>query len=394
MFHLAQVLSRKSDIELSIVFPGGKDSIRRYHAKSGIRYFGYNRTLLKNVKKLIASGVLYTIVAEIKPDIVNIFGTELPHAQVMATLCKKQGIPCVITVQGLVTKIRDHILDGMGLLVRTAMTPRNFLKLDSLLLIKRVYNRRSLTEISAIKNCSAVLGRTYWDKASVWSIDNSKPYYHCNEVLRDSFYSGDWEVGKCERHSIFISQANYPIKGFHIFLDALAIIKKHFPQVSVKVSGKSALSLKGIRKIISMSAYDVFLLRKIRKLELENCITFIGEQDEVSMKRNYLKSHVFVSASLIENESNSLSEAMILGTPSVASYVGGVIDRIDHRINGMLYQHNTPYILAKMVCEIFNDDTLAQRLSEGAKRISRERFNPVENTNRLEQIYRTIINKH
>ena len=45
-------------------------------------------------------------------------------------------------------------------------------------------------------------------------------------------------------------------------------------------------------------------------------------RSEQEVKQRMLKSNVFVSASVIENQSTSLGEAMILGLPSVASCVG------------------------------------------------------------------------
>lgn len=47
------------------------------------------------------------------------------------------------------------------------------------------------------------------------------------------------------------------------------------------------------------------------------------------MKERYLKSHAVISASNIENESNVVSEAKILGVPVVASFVGGLPNRIN-----------------------------------------------------------------
>ena len=62
-------------------------------------------------------------------------------------------------------------------------------------------------------------------------------YYHNNEVLRKSFYDGKWSFDNCEKHSIFISQATTPIKGLHIMLRAMPLIKKKYPDVKLYVAG-------------------------------------------------------------------------------------------------------------------------------------------------------------
>lgn len=48
-------------------------------------------------------------------------------------------------------------------------------------------------------------------------------------------------------------------------------------------------------------------------------IEFMNSLDSGQMKERYLRSHAVVSASNIENESNVVSEAKILGVPVVAS---------------------------------------------------------------------------
>lgn len=63
-------------------------------------------------------------------------------------------------------------------------------------------------------------------------------------------------------------------------------------------------------------------------------IEFMNSLDSGQMKERYLRSHAVVSASNIENESNVVSEAKILGVPVVASFVGGLPNRIKHGYDG------------------------------------------------------------
>jgi glycosyltransferase involved in cell wall biosynthesis len=105
----------------------------------------------------------------------------------------------------------------------------------------------------------------------------------------------------------------------------------------------------------------------MREYGLENHITFLGYCNENQMKEQYLKSNVFVSPSTIENESNSISEAKMLGVPVVASFVGGVTGRIQHKVDGFLYQHDAPYMLAYYIREIFTNSELAKRFSENER---------------------------
>ena len=95
----------------------------------------------------------------------------------------------------------------------------------------------------------------------------------------------------------------------------------------------------------------------------------------------------------MENGSNSLCEAQLVGTPCVASYVGGVPDMLRDKEEGFLYQHDAPYMLAYYVCEIFGNDELALKFSKNAKEHALKTHDRDENTRRLLEIYILKENK-
>ena len=80
---------------------------------------------------------------------------------------------------------------------------------------------------------------------------------------------------------------------------------------------------------------------------------FLGFLDERSMRDRYLSANVFISPSSLENSSNSVGEAMILGTPVISSDVGGIKSLMSHEGEGYLYQADAPYMLAHYVKKIF-----------------------------------------
>ena len=99
---------------------------------------------------------------------------------------------------------------------------------------------------------------------------------------------------------------------------------------------------------------------------------------------------MFVSASIIENESNSLGEAKCLGVPSVSSYVGGCTNFLEHKKDSLVYPFNEPYMLAEYVCDIFGDSQLAVSLSKQARKNAMIIHNRKENTDQLIKIYTQI----
>ena len=106
------------------------------------------------------------------------------------------------------------------------------------------------------------------------------------------------------------------------------------------------------------------------------------------MKQEYLNFNVFVCPSSIENSPNSLGEAQILGTPCIASYVGGIPD-VMSGIEDNLYRFEEVEMLAEKVCRVFLDGEKQKDMSAIAAR----RHDPLNNNQQLLSIYHKIIGR-
>ena len=96
----------------------------------------------------------------------------------------------------------------------------------------------------------------------------------------------------------------------------------------------------------------------IEKYELGKNIEFTGLLNENQMIERLLKTNVFILPSAIENSSNSLGEAMLLGLPCIASNTGGTMDILKHKEEGLLYPYTEPAILAEYIGRFFENDEL------------------------------------
>ena len=141
---------------------------------------------------------------------------------------------------------------------------------------------------------------------------------------------------------------------------------------------------------IKITNYGKYIKELIEQNDLQNCVVFTGVLDEKKMCEQFLKAHVFVCPSSIENSPNSLGEAMLLGVPCVASDVGGITDMITHKQEGFVYQSDAPYMLAYYVCEIFQHQDLAESLSKKAREHALKTHNRENNLLRLLEIYTNI----
>lgn len=384
---LSQQLKNEKGIELSIACPCNE---KEYFDKlvNGIHYYSFET---KGAEKK----ELEKIYEKVVPHLVHIWGTEFAHTFAAMCVSKERGLlSCtVISIQGLASVIAKHYAFGLPEKIIHSRTFAECIGRNVYPNIadgQKVMKQRGENEIRAIRLAEHCIGRTDWDLACVKQINPKISYHICNETLREEFYLGKWSLEKCQRHTIFFSQAHYPIKGFHNLIEALPIVKKVFPDVKVKVVGEDVFCITGIKNKIVNRSYQQYLKKRIKKYNLRNCIEWLGKLTATQMKEQYCNANVFVSASTIENSSNSIGEAMLLGVPIVASDVGGIKSLMEHNKEGILYQETAPYMLADGIIRIFRDDALAVRLGEGAKKRAEKTHDKENNKNTLLKIYELI----
>jgi len=334
------------------------------------------------------------ILKEHKPDAVHIFGTEMKHSLDMVQACRRCGLAdrTVISIQGLISVIAQHYCAFLPRSVTKRYSLRDFLKHDNILQQQSAFARRGEHEIAALRGVRHVIGRTDWDRACVERINPAAQYHFCNETLRASFYEGQWSPERCQKHSIFVSQCSYPIKGFHLMLEAMADVVKEYPEAMLYTTGKDPRG-GSLQDKLRQTYYSKYLAKLIRKYGLEKHVQFLGQLDESQMCDRFLRSNVFVSCSSIENSPNSLGEAMLLGVPAVSSDVGGVKNMLCHGEEGFVYQADAPYMLAFYIRQLFKDPQLQMRFSENARKHARVTHDPQSNTRQLLDVYNEVKNR-
>lgn len=324
---------------------------------------------------------------EVQPDVVHIHGTEYSQGYSYMTACGADNV--VISIQGLTSAYYYYYYYGMTKCdIFRNLTVRDLLK-GTVIKGQRDFKRRSKYEIAAIKLARHIIGRTSWDKARVWALNPDAQYHFCNETLRPEFYDGTkWDYDSCTKHSIFVSQASYPIKGLHQLLRAMPLILQHYPDTTIRVAGDDVTRLKSAKDLIHYSGYGRFIKSLIQKYKLSDKVTFTGNLNGSGMKREYLNTNVFICPSTIENSPNSLGEAQILGTPCLASYVGGVMNMMKGNEDN-LYRFEEVEMLAEKVCRVFADKAKQVNMQE----VASKRHDPIANCEQLYAIYKSIVSK-
>lgn len=382
--------STNAEIELGICFPASSNDLSGRTKDGSFCYYGFvEDTLHEETYDAALEGRMKEIMADFKPDLIHIFGTEYGHT--LAAL-RAFGKPekSLVGIQGVCTACAREYLYGIPDWIAKRTTFRDFIKKDNLQKQKAKMEMRGLRETEALALTGHVTGRTDFDREEAYKANPKAKYHFMNETLRGCFYQGSWELENCERHSVFVSQANYPLKGFHFVLEALPELIVRYPDIKVYVAGDSIVRGDSLTERLKISGYGKYLKELIEQKNIKEHVVFIGQTDAPRMKERFCKAHVFVSASAIENSPNSVGEAMLLGVPVVASNVGGVPSMVTDGEEALLYPANDVKALAEAVCRIFESDELALALSEKSRIRAHKTHNPDINFGRLLEIYHEI----
>src|ERR1035437_5960867 len=379
---LASLLRAENGIELAIAtaVPGTADM---QFTSEGIRYytiaqppgFHFLRHSKANLERARA------IVAECRPDVVHVHGTERFYGLIARA---ELGVPFVVSIQGLISQYRKFWFAGLNYseLLR-ALRIIDVLRLKGPVLDYRWWRRGASRELEIIRLNQYFIGRTEWDKAWVCAVNPRATYYSCDEAIRPAFFNSGWSLANIERHSMLFTDAMQPLKGIPVLLDAAAILRRKYSDLQVRLAGHW----------YPRSGWGRIITHKLRTLGLEECVTFTGPVDAPTLAGLLLKANVFASPSWIENSSNSIAEAMLVGTPCVAPFAGGLPTMLTPGETALMCPPGDAPLLAAAVGRIFDDDALALRLTSAAKSVALRRHEPRCIVNRQLEIYQAVMAK-
>lgn len=351
MLGAAQALLQNADVELYVASVSGK--VTDLVKLEGKKVTYYVLPMGNGNQRVNNAYIPYwkQVQQEVLPDIVHIHGTEYSHGHAYMKACSSDHV--VISIQGMTSAYYYYYYYGLTKWdVYKNLTFRDLIR-GTVIKGQKLFKQRGEYEKDMIRMAKHIIGRTSWDRARTWAINPDATYHFCNETLRTDFYDGsEWDYAKCTQHSIFLSQAGYPIKGLHQVLKAMPIIFRHYPDTTIRIAGGDITQSRTWSEKLRLSGYGLYIKRLIKQFHLEDKVLFTGNLNGAEMKQEYLRSNVFICPSTIENSPNSLGEAQILGVPCVASYVGGIADMMKGNEEN-LYRFEEVEMLAEKVCRVF-----------------------------------------
>ena len=378
-------LSECDDVEKIVVVSVHRKYLKDYSFKKGkfsvyqIRGDCLSLRIDKNLFKKIDN-----IMVLEEPDVIDIQGVETTLSGYPRYASSK--IKMINTLHGLSHQIWKFYLTGLPLKsILLDRTLHDNLTMHGILESKYLMKKRAINEIKLLKNIKYVSGRTEWDKICAITINPNLCYFKNELILRDVFYSSKWELKNAKRNRIFATQMRIPYKGLFIFLEAIEIVRNVYPDIEVHIPGNK------LRNKIKRNGYEKLILRQLDKKDLNSNIYFIGNLNASQMVQELLEARVFVIPSLIENSSNSLAEAQLIGTPCVAAVAGGVSEYVNDEQTGLLYNSIDPLMCAERIIRLLGNDQLSANISINSRKLASKRHDPQEIIKSLIKTYKQIM---
>ncbi|BAM01880.1 putative glycosyltransferase [Caldilinea aerophila DSM 14535 = NBRC 104270] len=172
-----------------------------------------------------------------------------------------------------------------------------------------------------------------------------------------------------QRKNILFTGRIEPLKGIDTLLEAIALLKqRHIADLS-----ETCVTIIGGNPWAETLDEEMERLQRMSlELGLDDLVAFAGARDQNVLPYYYAAAEMVVMPSHYESFGMVALEAMAMGTPVIASEVGGLAYVVCDGYNGFLVPRRDAQALARRIADLLNDRTLRERLSRNAIHYARD----------------------
>ena len=370
--------SEFSEIELSIAYISRDNKIVNENI-DGIKFFSIRvsaKDKLFHCWKKKLSNRYDDILKIVKPDLIQVFGSETE----LGLIYKNTSVPIILHIQGVLNNCIRHWYpynySSTKELLSNIKRPVLFFKN---LFFRRIRSFSICIEREILSNIHLYMGRTLWDHAVINEYSSNNKYYVCNEVLRSTFENAKelwtWDANRPLRLVSIMNDAVY--KGLDTILYTARLLKECY-------------KLDFEWTIVGLN--NTAIAEEITHIKAEtfNIVT-VGRKNSRQILDLLMDATAYVHLSYIENSSNAVCEAQIVGIPVIATHVGGTASLIEHEENGILVPVNEPALVAFYISKLYKDGAFAEKIGKNGHDIAKLRHNSLQIAQRLVDIYTDVL---
>lgn len=382
-------LKKKANVELGVCFYADFVSELKKEEQDGTVYYILPRPK-KSVRYIIetiinkpevttykheklAIPALVDIVNDFRPDIIQVFGSE----NIYGLIADHVSVPVVLHIQGILTTCLNAFLPpfvSWPMYIRQDKSIRNILHRIS---DRIAWKRNSITEQRMLRTIKHFMGHSIWDERITKLLSPKGHYYFCNEMLRNVFYDS---TERClSLKAVFVTTISSPFyKGYDLLLKTAQILKGVMVDFEWLVFGD--VNPKFVERVFNVNHQEVN-------------VHLMGVASAEQIKNALLSATAYIHTSYIENASNSVCEAQLLGVPCIAANVGGIPTLIEDGFTGYLVPANDPYQMAFLMKFLAESKDVNVEMGKRAKEVAMKRHDRKTIVNRVMDIYEEILSK-
>jgi glycosyltransferase involved in cell wall biosynthesis len=325
------------------------------------------------------------VVEIFKPDIIQVWGSE--NFFKLLPFDNRYPSIKVLTMQGILDSIAPILLSGLSFKEKiSTIGLREIISQRSIFNIRKSFEHEGRIENIMIKASDFIITQSDWTDSQIRHINPAAKLYRTHRSLRELFLDcKKWNQFSHDNPILYSAAVGYPLKGLHILIKALAIVKKQYPNVVLRLAGATG------RKDFLGDGYLRMILRLIKKNDLETNVTWLGPITATGITENLQQASAFINPSFVESYSLALAEAMSVGTPGVISFAGAMPELADNNKEALFFTPMDYKRCAFLIIKLLSDKELSLEISKNAILRSEERNVKFDILNEQLEIYRDII---
>lgn len=242
----------------------------------------------------------------------------------------------------------------------------------------------------ALRGCAAVTVNSTATEKAVLDLAPGLPAVHRIPMGVGEAQPDDVAVGAFRQR---YRQGNGPLlafvgrvveeKGVTDLLRAVQLLIPQLPDVSTVVVGEGQ----------DRAAAE----RLAQELGIADRVHFTGWIDSARIPEVMAAADIFVGPSRRgrdgwkEAQGLTFAEALLAGTPVIATGLGGTVDLVRHEDSGLMVDEKAPDQIATAVVGLTNDPALAQRLAETGGNLVRRQFTRSASARAFSQLFSTLL---
>lgn len=359
--YMIELLRKRNDIELHVI--SAHSGLKRRKCSfelEGVHYYFVRCDEATALKHIIPSPSLWhkmnpmrpivrRIIKNVHPDLIALIGAENPH--ISGTVLGIKDIPLIVKCQ-------------------------------------TIYNNLERGKTGSVDEKNAYIERLIFKDLQYVSVGSGM---HCRlfRGFNPTAYNFQWKFGNLlpevkpvEKEFDFVNfaMAMSSKKGYPDAIQALAIVKKQYPQVSLNLVGGS--SIEGKEALQSL----------VKELHLEENVVFTPffERQE-DLFQHLQKSRFAVLPCKLDSISGTIRQAMHYGLPVVCYKTEGTPKINADKECVLIAENSDVKDLAKQMLKLMENETLAKELRNNAKAYA-TRWNDDEgNSNQMSRNFHAVV---